>query len=651
MEKEKILISRHFLIEDDEQVSVTKRAYYESFILTKLGILVDKPNKLTSKMVDALCEVFKINVPKSFYKNPQDLRYFNSRELLIEQLVSYFTVESSRILDVDVNYDRIEIFKKELPQYFTSSDVTIRNYYIITKEEAENKLLEICSTLCSYTRPFNCTEESEFIYLIKNGYYKDDNINCKDNIFILIDEISPSFAKYLDKKDLVKYSIRKFGDHKHLNYDSYDLEKIKSIVSYVKDCQLSKKQAKYFNKIIKLCNLDMEKETNAKSAYKYAIKALKDGDVLKAANIFKRNGSLLERNIRMLLSRASKEEAMKIIDMLEVKNPIVLYQFISGLSLDSSKRIFSFKKNGKLITHFETDYEFQYRKSHIPTDIKEYLNLKCIDNIYSYYQNLESLGKVYISDAYNKLALPVSTETSAKGIDVLPAGSRIKIKGKCIRAFVYWNNIYDIDSNTIMIKEENGELSANSIMSFMAYHKKEFNDDILFSGDVRGKSGAEYFDIELNGKTLKERNIRYIIFSFNSFENEPFSKGTVKCGYQDKSDLKTEVWDPKNIAYEFTVNGDSIEYVGFAIDLKTKEMVILNQFLKGRNVTSSSVFDIISKFLPEQKINLGSVLSKRGEVVDNMEEADIVFDDTYTPLENQKVVRTYEIEKLVSYLR
>ena len=35
------------------------------------------------------------------------------------------------------------------------------------------------------------------------------------------------------------------------------------------------------------------------------------------------------------------------------------------------------------------------------------------------------------------------------------------------------------------------------------------------------------------------------------------------------------------------------------------------------------------------------------EVVSTPEEADVVFDATYTPTEAQKVIRPYEVEKLV----
>ena len=45
---------------------------------------------------------------------------------------------------------------------------------------------------------------------------------------------------------------------------------------------------------------------------------------------------------------------------------------------------------------------------------------------------------------------------------------------------------------------------------------------------------------------------------------------------------------------------------------------------------------------------MGKVISYRGEVVTTSEETDVIFADDVKPAENQKVVRSWEVEKLVS---
>jgi hypothetical protein len=84
-------------------------------------------------MVNQISDEFHLNVPKSFYNNPQDLRYFTRDELLVEQIISYFAYGSE--------LGRIEIFAKDLPEYVVGDELKLRTFYIVTIDEAE-KVLE-----------------------------------------------------------------------------------------------------------------------------------------------------------------------------------------------------------------------------------------------------------------------------------------------------------------------------------------------------------------------------------------------------------------------------------------------------------------------------------------------------------------------------
>ena len=70
---ESILRSRHFLVEKfvNDNTSVSTRAYLNAYLLSNFGIVVDEPNSLTKEMVEQISELFHLNVPKSFYANPQ----------------------------------------------------------------------------------------------------------------------------------------------------------------------------------------------------------------------------------------------------------------------------------------------------------------------------------------------------------------------------------------------------------------------------------------------------------------------------------------------------------------------------------------------------------------------------------------------------
>lgn len=648
-----ILVLRHYLTACDEDiVDVEKSKYYNAYLLANFGIIVDKPELLTKEMVQDISCNYYLNVPESFYKNPQDTRYFTREELLIEQIVSYFAYGT--------DLGRIEIFKKDLPEYFVGDEIKLRKFYILTETEALEKLFDIAKAYCDYTRPFSQDELEEFLVLYEFGFVDNNfEIRCKDNIFTLLD-YDISFAKFLDKKDIVKLSIKAFGEKasfkNNSQFDTYDkreMEKIASYIPFVKHCPMSKKQAKYFNKIISICKVNVPKATNAQSPDRRALKLLNEGDVIGAAGIYASNGSMLERRIKMLLSRANPKEAVEILDMLEAKNPIVLYQTINNITSDNGEaRTFTFHYNNKVKTHRETDYETTWRKSKLNESTRNLLKNTCIDKIKEYYKALPSLGNIYIADNFYKIGLPINTSASGKGIDVLPIGTRVPCTGNAIRTFVHWTDAFDIDSSLMVVT------SAGTItpVGWFSYSSKPFENDILFSGDITGIDGAEYYDIDLDA--MAARGCKYIIQTFHGYCNR-LDCGKIYAGYQNKENLQTKAWDPKNIEMQFRVQGDSRGCIAFAIDIESREVIILNQIIDEDNrIIRPEGFKTIEKYLNQSylEVNMGIIAECRGIIVDNPEEADVVFDDTFEVPEiseneikkDYKIIRSWELEKLVS---
>lgn len=653
-----ILTLRHFLVSTSEQEAVNEKTkFYNAYLLANFGIVVDKPYLLTSDMVQDISKILKLEVPKSFYTNPQDTRYFTKEELLIEQVVSYFAYAT--------DLGRIEIFKKDLPEYFVGDEIKLRTFQILTEDEAQIQLESIMKSYCSYTRPFSIDELEEFTALYYGGYLKEDvEIKCKDNIFTLLDS-DISFARFLDKKDIVKLSIQKFGDNASFknykktsakSYVSEELAKLARYIPYVKHCPMSKKQAKYFNKIVSLCGLNVPKATNAQSPDRRALKMLEEGNVVAAADIYASSGSMLERRIKMLLSRANPREAIEILDKLPAKNPLVLYQTISNIAADNgAARTFTFYHNNKVKTHRESNYETTWRKSKLNESTRKLLKDTCIEKIKTYYRELPSLGNIYIADNFYKIGLPTNTSASGKGMDVLPTGSRVTCTGSAVRTFVHWKDAFDIDSSLIVVGANN-ELTS---MGWFNYSGKGFGNDILFSGDITGSKGAEYFDIDLDA--LATRGCKYVIQTFHGYMSK-LDRGEIYAGYQNKENLQTKAWDPKNIEMQFRVQGDSRGCIAFAIDIQTREVIILNQIIDDDSrVVNPNGFKTIEKYLNDAflDVTIGMIAECRGNLVDNPMDADIVFDDTFVKPEpnstddfqnEYQIIRSYELEKLVEFI-
>ena len=636
---QQILIKRHYLVSTGvKNYNMINVAYHNAFLLSNFGIIVDKPNLLTKGMMDEIASLYKLTVPASYFKNPQDMKYYTREELFIEQIVSYF-------LAYGAEDSHVKLFDKVLPEYNLGEEIKIREFKILDTAEATQVLRSIMQDYCAYKRPWSEDEYNEFITLYEGAYYENYSILCADNALRLL-PLDINFARFMYKKDLVKYSIYTCGERKQFDIPVNVLDTIRQALPLVMDCPMSKKQAKYFNTLVKKAGVKLTRKTsNFHSPYRIAKEALDAGDIYSAARIYAAHGSLLERNLKMLISRANPIEAVEIVKLIPNTNPIVLYQLMSTLTADDGNaRTFTFTKNGLVRRHIETDYETKWRKSKLNDSTRKFLHDACMSQIKAGYESQESLGKVYVSENFYKVGIPVNTSASGKGIDVLPLGSRLPITGDYIRTFVHWEKAFDIDSSLIVV-DTDGKAQT---MYFGNASSKPFGNSILFSGDVTSPTGTEYYDIRL--AEMKAKGYKYIISTFHGFCST-LNIGEIYCGYQNKDNLETKAWDPKNIELKIHVKGDTRAFLAFGIDLETNEIVIFNQLKEDDSrVVRAEDLKLVLKYLDPAflELNMGKVISYRGEVVTTPEEADVIFADDVKPAENQKVVHSWEIEKLVS---
>ena len=649
---QKILISRRMLIAEvipTKSVFKHEGAYLNAFLLANFGIVVDKPELLTRDMVQDISDIYKLNVPKSYFANPQDTKFYTAEELIIEQCISYF-------LAYGAEDSHVHIFDKELPEYPVGDEIKIREFKILDPDEAACELIEITKAYAAYKRPWSLDEQQEFLTLYHEGCYlfTEMPVLCGDNaVFMLSENID--FAQFLSKKDVVKLSIAYAGEQKELTLAPQHRKLIKDIIPLVKDCPMSKKQAKYFNKLVQLTGVDVKKASNAKSPNRIALEKLNAGDVVGAAEVFAKSGSLLERNLKFLLSRANPIEAVKVLDMLSNENPTVLYQIMSTVLADNEEaRTFSFYAKNKVKTHQETEYEARWRKSRLNDATKKLVHDTCFDKIAEHYKAADSLGKVYIAPNFYKVAMPINTSASGRGIDVPATGTRLPINGTKIRSFVHWEDVCDIDSS-IILEDMNGKLDH---INFTNYGKN-YNGAARFSGDVTSRTGTEYFDLDLT--SLKKQGIKRVVFTFHGF-GSTLDRGEIYCGYQNKEDFNTKAWDPKNIELKIHVKGDKRAYIGFAVDLESNEIVVLNLMRDDDSqVVRAKDFEAIAAFMDPAKLelNMGVIAEWRAaEIVTTPEEADVVFMDDYTApvfpkdadgnCRVQTVIRSFDIEKLAT---
>jgi hypothetical protein len=650
---ELILVRRGYLLAQAKEETSQWSAYYAAKLLNTFGVMVDKPRQVTKEHVELISGFYGVTVPKSFYSNPQDLKYFTTTELLLEQIVSYINIEwVDGVFSKDLStFDRIELFRKALPNYKEGDEVVFRNYTILSPSQSITVLQEIARDLALYTRKWSETESEEFRLLFENGYLaKDVVLKSKDNAIEMFNLTHlAQFARSLDQKDVVKLSVEMIGEQKELSFTPEQARILQIAVRNCYSAPLSKKQAKFFtqltNKIDKRVSVD-----NARSPYKRAKALIDQGQVVEAARVFARSGSLLERNLVWLLSRAKISEIQAIVDLIEIKNPIVGVQLLQGLTKETQgPRTFKFYSNRRVKNHVETQEEAKYRKSILTKGIKDELQKGIYRKIDEYYMALPKLGKVYINEDFANIPLPFNTSASGSGLNVMPVGSRISLTESKIRAFVYWENIYDVDASMTFVHKTNRLTE----LGYWNYSQKELGNDALHSGDVRANRGAEYIDLDLEG--LVARGYEYAVFGVNGFQQQ-FTAGKTMAGFQFKKNLNTVAWQPNNIQMQVQVSGASNAFFVFGIDLVNKQVVVLNQMSNSNSRTlDQKDVQSIRQLLDKTTVDVFNVARIAGlraaEVVTDPALADVVFDKDYVALEGQKVVRPSDIEKIVAMLK
>lgn len=647
MEMRERLLMRRQVFVCTLEASKNLALYYAAKLTNTFGIIVDNPELVTAEHVQLAAETYGIEVPNSFYSNPQDIKHYTCEELKLNQVLAYMTTYGEK--EDPKGSQLTDMFTKILPDYAEGEEVEFRKYRILTERKARNELRAIATYLASYTRPWSETEEADFRWLYDNGCVlgqtiikgKDNAINMYKSYPVVL------FARSLDVKDVVKLSIDLVGEQKHFLYTPEQSAFVSIALQNARQVPLTKRQAKYASTIARKVGLNAS-FTNEHSPHKQVTRLMKQKQPVKAAAVYAKHGSLLTRNLVWLLSRSNINQAKEILSMVQIKSPLAAMQLINGLSIDQTKqRVFGFYRKGLYVKHKESPYEYKHRKSRLSSQLAAELPAIMEQMIDDYYRAQPRLGTIYIEDNFKKIAVPMNTSGDAAGIGVLPKGSRVPIKHDFIRTFCFWSGARDVDTSLMFIKD-NGEQER---MYFGNYSNMNMGQDALMSGDDTSSYGSEYYDLKI--ALLRQRGYRYVLYIMNGFGCR-LNEGQIFCGYQNKKDLNTKVWDPKNIALKLKVHAATRTYVGFAIDLESKEVIVLNHPMKSNShLMMQDDLNAVTRYLSEdymKQFNAYHLASLRGVLVDDPIKADVVFSDDYTPLDNQSLIKSTDIDKMVAML-
>lgn len=695
------LFNKNFFVAQNEEHSFQPEIWVT--LAKKFNINVtDNIQLLETEMIEAANRNIGYRVPEPFYRGfPESVKSLFPSQYLLDQLFSYLATYGMN----DFSEQRHSIFEGQIKRKVFDEEVEIKEFSVITEEEAVQKLGEYVDQLLSGSRQLSADQYFLVLHYLMIYNITPDHCASKNTAMRLIsDTYDPGLYKFIDLYDIPKLAeqlnwythvIHRRYNPKKLNLKNKARKLITKILDnmfddFVKDqnedrivrqylqCfeqqdrwvgllhhihykpkhEIAKQFLKYmrsnknysimsnFEKLMRMSHADGFNVT-AVTAAKYLLKE-------------KGQGALL-RNLDYLVSRCwDSDEIEEIISLIDSKNLIMLYQLMQHYSVEQQeKRVFKFIRHEMMQVHYEGSDENPNRKTRLGQRERMFI-MSAIDKQIRKLLK-DRLGKVYISPNMKNIALPIQEGSSFGGYGTLTRGSRIHIpEGKKIRAFTYWEKVNDIDLSVIGLGAD-GEQTEFSWRSMFVRN----SDAILYSGDQTAGyyGGSEYFDVDVEKFKKEYPDVHYLVFCDNmySYLEGGYKNCVCRAGYMLRDQIDSgEVFEPKTVKSSFTINCESKFAYLFAIDLKTNDFIWLNI---GRDsnvhVAGTTKMDFLTQyFYILETMNVYDFFAMQArELALSPSSADIIVSDEdddvadFVSLNREvEVIHSYDTERMIQLM-
>lgn len=395
----------------------------------------------------------------------------------------------------------------------------------------------------------------------------------------------------------------------------------------------------------------------------------------KMKEIFAEKPGMLARNLdRLLRNSANPLQILRLwIKLASKVDPNLIWQVHAHFTREilekdeeNKLRIFVLaNKNAKTIVKEDNTKP-------ISEEMCNLVILACEKALKEIYKNKPSMGKVFIDPEIAKCKIPNGTRGAQNASVALAKGSRIPINenANTVRAFVWWTNLnpqtvkkdalfllrhdnsfrVDIDLSAAMLNE-----NLNLIDRISYYNLKPAGNFAFHSGDITdagkfdGPGAAEFIDIDIN--KANEQGIKYICFMINSYTHQTYADMEhIRFGWMEREDpLSGEIFEPKTVKQNVKLTANSKTAIMCLFDVENKEFIWMDEI--GQDSFNSYCINNIDtnikgatmscyKVIHLEKSNVADVIrinaeARGGEIVNNREEADIVFaiDGDITPMD------------------
>lgn len=289
----------------------------------------------------------------------------------------------------------------------------------------------------------------------------------------------------------------------------------------------------------------------------------------------------------------------------------------------------------------------------------------CENALVQQYSKRDFLGNVYLSESFKNYVVPFSQRSASKSLKTIVRGSRIPIDKDVnfIRGFIWWTNTesqrVDLDLSATFFDQD---WNYKTHISYTNLRERDVNavhsGDITNGGDVDGCGVAEFLDIDICD--MKKHDIKYIVFQVYGFSCPGFHKMEhAMFGWMNRQDVNSgEIFDPKTVEQKMDLTSESVVCIPVIFDCDTKEFIWCDMNIRmdsscyhnGGNNVESNIRGVIATCYAMVNISKPTLydlillnVKARGVMVDNKEDADIIFDidDGITPYDTDVFMGEY----------
>lgn len=400
------------------------------------------------------------------------------------------------------------------------------------------------------------------------------------------------------------------------------------------------------------------------------------------AELVKRPGELARR-LDQLLRVAHKESVIRSFASVaeKVSTPVLLQvrEHFLHRAEQADVRVF-FPKGSLAKCHSE--------RNNLPDIDEKYCQEViriCENALVKIYGQREPMGKVYLSEDYRNYVVPFSQRSASKAMKTIVRGSRLPMDSQtnAVRAFIWWANMdkcdfesydsgrIDIDLSAAIFDENWNYIEHVSYTNLKsAKYKACHSGDIVNGGPVDGDGVSEFLDVDVD--SVVRCGARYVVYQVYSFTCQTYADMPhAMFGWMERADVDSgEIYEPKTVEQKLDLTADSMVCIPVIFDCVKREFIWcdMNMSLSGihANIGSNNLesnlsgvaavcYSMVNVKKPDLYDLIALNVMGRGVLVDNREDADIVFDtelylnnDTVENERDKMVITPYDTELFMS---